>query len=36
MDPENNSDVGSTSSVASDFQTMPPPTYFALRLNLGF
>jgi TonB-linked SusC/RagA family outer membrane protein len=36
LDPENNSDVGSTSSVASDFQTMPPPTYFALRLNLGF
>ena len=36
MDPENNSDVGSTSSVGSDFQTMPPPTYFAIRLNLGF
>jgi hypothetical protein len=36
LDPESNSDVGSTSSVPSDFQAMPTPTYFMLRLNVGF
>ncbi|HEY2065230.1 MAG TPA: SusC/RagA family TonB-linked outer membrane protein [Gemmatimonadaceae bacterium] len=36
LDPESNSDVGTTSSVPSDFQAMPTPTYFMLRLNLGF
>jgi TonB-linked SusC/RagA family outer membrane protein len=36
IDPESNADAGSTASVASDFQTVPPPTYFIFRLNLGF
>jgi len=36
IDPEANSDAGSTANVASDFQAMGPPTYFILRLNLGF
>jgi hypothetical protein len=36
LDPESNSDVGTTSSLPSDFQAMPTPTYFMLRLNLGF
>jgi TonB-linked SusC/RagA family outer membrane protein len=33
VDPE--SSYGST-DVPNDFQTAPPPTYFTLRLNLGF
>jgi hypothetical protein len=36
LDPEDNADAGSTANVASDFQTIPPPTYFIFRLNLGF
>ena len=36
IDPESNSDVGSTSSLPSDFQAMPVPTYFILRLNVAF
>lgn len=36
IDPESNADAGSTANLASDFQTVPPPTYFILRLNLGF
>jgi hypothetical protein len=36
IDPEDNADAGNTFNVASDFQTVPPPTYFILRLNLGF
>ena len=36
LDPEDDADVGSTATLASDFQTMPPPTYFVLRLNVGF
>ena len=36
VDPESNSDAGSTASVASDFQALAPPTYYTLRLNLGF
>jgi hypothetical protein len=36
IDPESNADAGNTGSVASDFQTVPPPTYFIFRLNLGF
>ncbi len=36
IDPEANSDAGSTSSLPSDFQALAPPTSFILRLNLGF
>lgn len=36
IDPESNADAGSTATLPSDFQTVPPPTYFVLRLNLGF
>lgn len=36
LDPESNSDVGSTSSIPSDFQAMPPPTYYMLRLSVDF
>lgn len=36
LDPESNSDVGSTSSLPSDFQAMPVPAYFILRLNVAF
>jgi len=36
LDPESNADVGSTATAPSDFQTMPPPTYFVARLNVGF
>ncbi len=36
IDPESNADAGSTANVPSDFQTVPPPTYFILRLNVGF
>ena len=36
FDPEANSDAGSTSSLPSDFQALAPPTYFVLRLTLGF
>ena len=36
IDPEANADAGSTANVASDFQTIPPPTYFIFRLNLAF
>jgi TonB-linked SusC/RagA family outer membrane protein len=36
LDPESNSDAGSTSTVPSDFQAMPPPSYFMLRLSVDF
>jgi outer membrane receptor protein involved in Fe transport len=38
IDPESNADAGGggTLSAPSDFQTSPPPTYFTVRLNLGF
>ncbi|HKW08746.1 MAG TPA: hypothetical protein VJO33_00115, partial [Gemmatimonadaceae bacterium] len=36
IDPEDNADAGNTSNIASDFQTIPPPTYFIFRLNVGF
>jgi len=36
LDPESNADAGSTFNLPSDFQTLPPPTYFIFRLNLGF
>jgi outer membrane receptor protein involved in Fe transport len=36
MDPESNSDVGSTGSLPSDFQAMPVPTYYILRLSVAF
>lgn len=35
IDPESNADAGSTFNLPSDFQTVPPPTYYILRLNLG-
>lgn len=36
IDPESNADAGNTGSLPSDFQTLAPPSYFILRLNLGF
>jgi len=36
LDPESNADAGSIGNLPSDFQTLPPPTYFIFRLNLGF
>jgi TonB-linked SusC/RagA family outer membrane protein len=36
IDPESNADAGSTANLASDFQTVPPPSYFIFRLNVGF
>jgi TonB-linked SusC/RagA family outer membrane protein len=36
IDPESNADAGSTSNLASDFQTVPPPTYFIFRVNVHF
>jgi hypothetical protein len=36
IDPESNADAGSTANLPSDFQTVPPPTYFVFRLNFGF
>ncbi|MCC6928202.1 MAG: SusC/RagA family TonB-linked outer membrane protein [Gemmatimonadaceae bacterium] len=36
LDPESNSDVGSTATLPSDFQAMPVPSYFILRLNVAF
>jgi len=35
IDPESNYFSGST-GIQSDFQTQPPPTYWTLRVNLGF
>jgi TonB-linked SusC/RagA family outer membrane protein len=36
LDPESNASTGSTDTAPSDFQTMPPPTYFTVRFNVGF
>jgi TonB-linked SusC/RagA family outer membrane protein len=36
VDPESNASAGTTDTAPSDFQTMPPPTYFTFRLNVGF
>lgn len=36
LDPEANAIAGSTATLPSDFQTVPPPTYFLFRLNVGF
>ncbi len=36
LDPESNANAGSTFNLPSDFQTVPPPTFYILRLNLGF
>ena len=38
IDPESNADAGGggTLNAPSDFQTTPPPTFFTVRLNLGF
>jgi len=36
IDPESDSDAGSTISTQTDFQAAPPPTYFILRLNVTF
>src|SRR5438128_478448 len=35
LDPESNYFSGST-GVVSDFQTLPPPTYWTFRVNVGF
>ena len=36
IDPESDSDAGSTISTQTDFQAAPPPSYFILRLNITF
>jgi TonB-linked SusC/RagA family outer membrane protein len=36
IDPESDSDAGSTISTQTDFQAAPPPTYFIFRLNVVF
>ena len=36
IDPESDSDAGSTISTQTDFQAAPPPTYFIFRLNVTF
>jgi outer membrane receptor protein involved in Fe transport len=36
IDPESDSDAGSVGNNQTDFQAMPPPTYFIFRLNLNF
>ena len=36
IDPEANSDAGTTANLPSDFQALGPPSYYILRLNLGF
>jgi TonB-linked SusC/RagA family outer membrane protein len=36
IDPESDSDAGSTISTQTDFQAAPPPTYFLVRLNVIF
>lgn len=36
IDPESNASAGTTNNLPSDFQTVPPPTFYILRLNLGF
>ena len=36
IDPESDSDAGSTISTQTDFQAAPPPTYFIVRLNVTF
>jgi len=36
IDPESDSDAGSTISTQTDFQAAPPPSYFILRLNVTF
>jgi hypothetical protein len=36
IDPESDSDAGSTISTQTDFQAAPPPTYFIVRLNITF
>ena len=36
LDPESNAVAGGANNLPSDFQTVPPPTYYILRLNVGF
>ncbi|HEY4130844.1 MAG TPA: TonB-dependent receptor, partial [Gemmatimonadaceae bacterium] len=36
IDPESDSDAGNTTNGQTDFQAMPPPTYFIFRLNFTF
>lgn len=36
IDPESDSDAGSTISTQTDFQAAPPPSYFIFRLNVTF
>jgi hypothetical protein len=36
IDPESDSDAGSTTSTQTDFQAAPPPTYLLVRLNVVF
>ena len=36
MDPEIDFAAGDSGGFGSEFQTMGSPTYFVLRLNLGF
>jgi TonB-dependent starch-binding outer membrane protein SusC len=36
IDPESDSDAGSTANTQTDFQAAPPPSYFIFRLNVTF
>ena len=36
IDPESDSDAGSTISTQTDFQAAPPPSYFIFRFNVTF
>ena len=36
IDPESDSDAGSTTNTQTDFQAAPPPSYFIFRLNVTF
>jgi hypothetical protein len=36
IDPESDSDAGNVTNGQTDFQAMPPPSYFIFRLNLTF
>jgi hypothetical protein len=36
IDPESDSDAGSTISTQTDIQAAPPATYFIFRLNVTF
>jgi hypothetical protein len=36
IDPESFRDAGSSANTGDDFQGLGPPSYYVLRLNVGF